>query len=293
MALGQSPLTPIEQASTFATLADDGMYHTPHVIASMQLNGAAVPSAVPAPRRVLTPAQAADIDYALSFDNRYSGGTAVGAVPFRVGDMIGKTGTLGNGDFSSEAWFLGALPDQYSMAVALFTNLQSQDLDNLPGTADWSGSYGGAWPATIWNAYMTREFANTTPIPLFQTVNGPPFVAWIQVHPQKKVEPNCKFGQFKNCKCPHGDPFCAHPNPGPTCHGNSGNCTGGTTPSPSPSPSCGGFGQQPCSTPSPSPSPSVTPSFQAGATTTSAVRATSASGLLALTAREPEYVSTA
>ena len=291
MALGQNPLTPVEQASTFATLADDGMYNMPHVIASMQLNGVAVPSALPAPKRILTPAQAADVDYALSFDNRYPGGTAMGTVTFRVGDMIGKTGTLGNGAVSSEAWFLGALPDQYSMAVALFTNLQSQDLDNLPGVGQWpTGSYGGAWPADLWNTFMSREFGNTTATPLFQTVNGPPFVAWIQVHPQKKVEPNCKFGQFKNCKCPHGDPFCAHPNPGPTCHGNSGNCASTT---PSPSPSCGQFGQPSCTTtsPSPSPSPSVTPSFATGATTTSAVRDTSAAGSLALAAREPELLA--
>ena len=30
--------------------------------------------------------------------------------------VIGKTGTLGNGDFASEAWFIGAIP-QYSLAV--------------------------------------------------------------------------------------------------------------------------------------------------------------------------------
>jgi membrane peptidoglycan carboxypeptidase len=288
MALGQNPLTPVEQASTFATLADDGVYHTPHVIASMYRNNVAVASPLPAPKAVLNQAQAADADYALSFDNRYQGGTAVGAVPFRVGDMIGKTGTLGNGSTSSEAWFLGALPDQYSMAVALFTNLQSQNLDNLPGTAGWSGSYGGAWPATLWNAFMTKEFANTTATPLFQTVNGPPFTAWIQAHAKKKTLPTCRLGQFKNCKCPHGDPFCAHPNPGPSCHGNSGQCTGGTTPSPSPS--CGQFGEPSCTTtsPSPSPSPSPTPSFGTTGATTRAVQGTLPAGTLLALALEPE-----
>jgi membrane peptidoglycan carboxypeptidase len=287
MALGQSPLTPVEQASTFATLADDGLYHTPHVIASMTRNGVPVASPLPKPKQVLTTAQAADTDYALSFDNRYPGGTADGAVSFRAGDMIGKTGTLGNGSFSSEAWFLGALPDQYSMAVALFTNLQSQNLDNLPGTAGWSGSYGGAWPATLWNAYMTKEFANTKATPLFQTTNGFPFTTWIQAHAKKKALPTCRLGQTQNCKCPHGDPFCGNPNPGPTCHGNSGNCIG-TSPSPSPSPSCGGFGQPSCTTTSPSPSPST--SFAPGATeTTSAVLATSEDGApLVLVAREAD-----
>ncbi len=85
MALGQNPLTPIEQASTFATLADDGLYHMPHVIASLQRNGTSIASPLPAPTQVLTKAQAADIDYALSFDNVMSGGTAVGSVSFRRG----------------------------------------------------------------------------------------------------------------------------------------------------------------------------------------------------------------
>lgn len=257
MALGQNPLTPVEQASTFATLADDGVYHTPHVIAKLQQNGSTIPSPLPAPTPVLNQAQAADVDYALSFDNVMSGGTAVGSVSFRRGDVIGKTGTLGNGQNSSEAWFIGATPDQYAMSVALFTNLQTQNLDNLPGTGGTTGSYGGAWPATIWNDFMTTEFQNTAVVPLFTPVNGPPFVPWIQVHPKKPKKPTCKPGQFQNCTCPKGaQPNCGHPNPSPSCPQQGfGQPCGGN--SPSPSPSCQFFGQcSPSPTPSGSPSPS-------------------------------------
>lgn len=266
MALGQNPLTPIEQASTFATLADDGLYHTPHVIASMKKNGSLVASPLPAARQVLNPAQAADVDYALSFDNNSPGGTAEGAVSFRRGDLIAKTGTLGNAEESSEAWFIGAEPDQDSMAVDLFTALQTQNLDNLPATGgQQTGSYGGAWPATIFNAYMTKILPSTGPS-LFQS-QAQGFVPWIQVQP-KKTKPVCKpgqghggqggqGGQFKNCTCPKGAQFCA--NPGPTCHGF-GDC--GST-SPSPGTSTCPPGQQQCGTstspsPSPDPSPSAT-----------------------------------
>jgi len=255
MALGQNPLTPVEQASTFATLADDGLYHMPHVISSMQRDGVAIASPLPAPVQVLNKYQAADTDYALSFDNVMSGATAVGSVSFRRGDVIGKTGTLGNGTNASEAWFIGATPDQYAMSVALFTNLQTQNLDNLPATGGTAGSYGGAWPATIWNNFMTAEFGNTAAVPLFTTYNGPPFVPWIQV--TKKTKATCKFGQFRNCTCPNGAPFCAHPNPNPSCHQGFGQPCNGN--SPSPSPTCQFFGQCTTPTPTPTPTPTCTP----------------------------------
>jgi membrane peptidoglycan carboxypeptidase len=263
MALGQNPLTPIEQASTFATLADDGLYHMPHVIASLQKNGVNVASPLPAPRHVLTATKAADTDWALSWDNRYSGATAVDSLGnFRPGDLIGKTGTLGNGTNSSEAWFVGATPDEYSMSVALFTNLQSQNLDVLPAISGaagvYQGSYGGAWPATIFGDYMTKILKNAAVIPLF-TPSGNGFVPWIQVH-AIKTKPVCKHGQFQNCTCPHGAQFCQHPNPNPSCQGqgqgNGQPCNGN---SPSPSPSCQFLGQCDTSSPSPTPSSSGSP----------------------------------
>ena len=248
MAVGQNPLTPVEQASTFATLADHGVYNMPHVIAKLQVNVngnvSTVTSPIPPPRPVLTPTQAANIDYALSFDNVMSGGTAVGSVSFRRGGVIGKTGTLGNGTNASEAWFVGSTPMQYSMSVALFTNLQTQNLDNLPATGGQSGgSFGGAWPATIWNDFMTTEFLNTPAVPLFQTsdVN---FVPWIQVHP-KKPRNNC-------------NPF---QNGNGNGNGNGKKGAQNCVPNPNPSASClqQVFGQ-PCPGNTPSPTSSCLPS---------------------------------
>jgi membrane peptidoglycan carboxypeptidase len=213
---------------------------------------------------VLTPTQAANIDYALSFDNVMSGGTAVGSVSFRPGDVIGKTGTLGNGTNASEAWFVGSTPKQYSMSVALFTNLQTQNLDNLPATGGQSaGSFGGAWPATIWNDFMTTEFSSTPPVPLFQTsdVN---FVPWIQAHP-KKPKNNCNPSQNGNGngngngkKAPQNCGPNPNPNPNPSClqqvFGQP--CPGN---SPSPTSSCQPSGQCNSPTPTPSTDPSPTP----------------------------------
>src|SRR5258708_25191703 len=233
-----------------------------HVIATLQVNVkgnmSTVASPIPPPTPVLTPTQAANIDYALSFDNRYPGATAVGSVFFSPGDVIGKTGTLGNGTNASEAWFVGATPKQYSMSVALFTNLQTQNLDNLPATGGQSaGSFGGAWPATIWNDFMTTEFSNTPAVPLFQT-SDVSFVPWIQAHP-KKPKNNCNPSQNGNGNGngKKGPQNCGqNPNPSPSClqqvFGQP--CPGNT---PSPTSSCQASGQ--CNSPTPTPSTDPSP----------------------------------
>ena len=264
IALGENPLTPIEQATTFATLANDGVYNTPHVIKTLQHGTATVPTHYTR-QPVLTPQQAADVDWALSFDNNMAGGTAEANVPFRRGDVIGKTGTLGSGANSSQAWFIGATPGQYALSVALFTNNPgTQVLNNLPSINGMPGSQGGGWPAAIWNNFMTAQFSNTPPVPLFTPQNGFPFVTWIQVKAKHHGPPACQMGQFTGCKCKKHDPFCQNPNPTPSCpQAQFGQPCNGT--SPSPSPSCGnqGQGQGGCNSsgPSPSPSPTCTPVF--------------------------------
>jgi membrane peptidoglycan carboxypeptidase len=74
IALGEGDLTAVEQASTFATFADGGFYRSPTVIAKIAVVGGDIPLRQ-VTRQVLKPAQAADVDYALSFDN-VTGGTA-------------------------------------------------------------------------------------------------------------------------------------------------------------------------------------------------------------------------
>jgi membrane peptidoglycan carboxypeptidase len=294
VALGENPLTPVEQASTFATLADDGVYHTPHVIQSLQQNnGTVVPSNLKS-RRVLSAPQVADVDWALSFDNTYNvggeQGTALATVPFAQGDLIAKTGTLGTGANASEAWFNASTRKLFSMSVALFTNLPGkQNLDNLPKANGTPGSQGGGWPASIFNAYMQRNVNPAQVLQLLPTVQTN-FQTWIQVKAQAPKKQICKqggggpFGGFgggkqQNCICPPHATFCGNnPNPGASCHGN-GNGNGNNCNSPAPTSSCQGaaaFGGQCSSSPPPSdsPSPTTTPSItpSVGAQTTSFLR---------------------
>ena len=273
VALGENPLTPIEQASTFATLADDGTYHTPHVIGSLQQGGKTIASHITV-THPLSAASAADVDWALSFDNNYPGGTADATVSFRRGDVIAKTGTLGSGQNSSQAWFIGATPDQYALAVNLFTNDPGkQNLDDLPSVDGAPGSQGGGWPAATWNNFMTANYSSMPTVQLFPQVNNSLYVPWIQVQ-QAPPKPTCQPGQYQGCVCPQGQQ-CTNPNPNPTstCQQQVfGHCVGG---SPSPSPTCQGNGQ-PCQGPGPQPSPSIScsptqgpPCITGGAVTTS------------------------
>ena len=206
IALGESDLTAVEQAGMFATLADGGVFHTPHVVSKIVSPTGTVPPRVAA-TRVLSPSQAADVDYALSFDN-VPGGTAYPEAAWAGRQVVGKTGTT---QTAQDAWFIGAIP-QYSLGVTLFTNKQdssssagSQTLDILPQIGDnATGGYGGAWPAKIWANFMTSRFASL-PVAQLPTPDYAGYAKWNQVGnlPKKHKKPNPKTSP--------------PPHPGPTC----------------------------------------------------------------------------
>jgi membrane peptidoglycan carboxypeptidase len=234
IALGEGELTAVEQASLFATLADNGIYHTPHVVASVIRGGVQLPTGV-VTQTVLTPAAAADVDFALSADN-VPGGTAYPDAVWPGYEVIGKTGTT---QTAQDAWFIGAIPQQ-ALAVTMFTNEQdsvssagAQTLDimpDLPGNA--TGGYGGAWPAYIWHSFMTTEFETTAP-EQFMTPDYTNFVQWNEVGtgaPQAPVKKR------------HRQPFpttspCAFTVLGQQCQPGTFPTAGPTTGIPIPSPS--------------------------------------------------------
>jgi membrane peptidoglycan carboxypeptidase len=222
MALGTASLTVEEQATTFATLAAGGRYATPHVIKQITQNGNSVPLKITY-RQVLTPTQAADVNYALSFDTINGTAEAQGQLA-PVRPDIGKTGTT---DQAQSAFFIGAIP-QYSLAVGMFTNQQNEvpgaeSLNILPQlVGNQTGGYGGAWPTSIWRTYMNNQFA-TLPIQNFGQLDTVGFAKWNQVPPQpkkpKKPNPNqnqCPNGQHRVFGICVGGTNPVNPNPNPT-----------------------------------------------------------------------------
>jgi membrane peptidoglycan carboxypeptidase len=223
LALGIGSLTVEEQATTFATLANNGQYVTPHVIAQITQNQNGTMVNVPLKithRQVLTPAQAADVDYALSFDTSPGGTAFPNGVLNPSRPTIGKTGTT---DDEQSAFFLGAIP-QYSFAVGMFTNEQNgqpggQSLGILPSVNGQPSGNGGNWPATVWQSYMQDEFANL-PIEQLPTPDYTGFTMWDQVPPQPKPKPKptnqCPPGHRHFGLCPPGTGGGPTPLPVPT-----------------------------------------------------------------------------
>jgi membrane peptidoglycan carboxypeptidase len=255
-ALGQASLTVGEQASTFATLANNGEYLSPHVILEIQQQkqGQALQTiqAKVVHREVLTPAEDSDVDYALSFDDK-PGGTAPNAGLIDGRELIAKTGTT---NLSQSAFFIGAIP-QFSLAIGMFTNEQGcpssivgcaaaanqesappAGLQTLYGVGDLPG-YGGEWPASIWHAYAQKMFGSM-PIQNFPT---PDFggTAWNLL------------GPYTPKPTPTATPT-PTPTPTPTCNGIyfAGHCFGNHSASPTPTPT------SPFPTPSfPNPTPTL------------------------------------
>jgi membrane peptidoglycan carboxypeptidase len=184
IALGQASLTVEEQATTIATLADNGLYHTPHVIKKIIVGNSVTPAKITT-RQVLTAGQAADVDWALSADTS-AGGTAAGLGLDNGQPVIAKTGTT---NLAQSAFFMAATP-RYAMADAMFVNkphcparLGSQcsatsslayappaGVQTLFGIGGLSG-YGGQWPAYMWHQFFVKNFENL-PIENFPPVNN-------------------------------------------------------------------------------------------------------------------------
>ena len=238
-ALGQASLTVAEQATTIATLADNGVYHTPHVIKKIVV-GNSVTRANPTERTVLTPNQAANVDWALSADTT-AGGTAAGLGLTNGQPVIAKTGTT---NLSQSAFFMGATT-RYAMADALFvehpgcTLPKSEQykcestgalafapppgLESLFGVGGLSG-YGGQYPAYIWHQFFMQNF-NTLPVENFLPVNNDG-TKWnlfgTLPKPQHHHDQNQNQGGNTDCsgrppgQCKQGGPSPSPPMPTPT-----------------------------------------------------------------------------
>jgi membrane peptidoglycan carboxypeptidase len=222
LALGQASLTVEEQANMIATLADGGVYHTPHVVKEI-IAGNAITTARIDQREVLTPDETAEVDYAMSFDMG-SMGTANGLGLTNGQTVIAKTGTT---NLSQSAFFLGATP-RYAMAVGMFVNVPSctlpvseqglctdtnalafappQGLQTLFGVGGLAG-YGGQWPAIIWHNYFMKNF-NSQPVQSWPALPANFGSAWNLVPPLPKPKPQprpCNNGNRNPFRCQNGN----------------------------------------------------------------------------------------
>jgi membrane peptidoglycan carboxypeptidase len=200
MALGTGALTINEQDTMLATITNGGVYHQPHLIASVTDPAGNKSTLQLAARVVMTQAQASQVQWTMSTVVK-QGGTGTAAEMADGRPIIAKTGTTTN---NRTAFFIGAIP-QYALTVGIFTQQQAdcldkvapkdpsmckvknpQTLNNLGGNSN--GGFGGYWPARIWNSYAESQWASLPQ----QNFLSPVFTgdAWIQDKPQ----PSCGKG---------------------------------------------------------------------------------------------------
>ena len=144
--LGSEPVTPLQMASAYATLAADGVRHDPYFVERVQgRDGSVVYQHTSAPQRAIAPEHARIVTDVLTQTVSQGTGKAA-AVPGRPEG--GKTGST---DENADAWFVGFTP-QSSTAVWMGAPGARVSMYNVGA---FPRVYGGTYPAMMFGAYMT------------------------------------------------------------------------------------------------------------------------------------------
>ena len=151
--LGVNPVSPLEMASAYATVAARGTYRRPYAIASVALPDGHIDRAWPpqADRQVIPAAVADEVTHVLQ--EVIARGTGTAANPGRP--AAGKTGTT---DTLADAWFDGYTPD---LAAAVWVGYPQA---RVPMT-DVHGIkvFGGTFPAQIWRKFIMAALEGRPP----------------------------------------------------------------------------------------------------------------------------------
>ncbi len=151
ISLGTAEVSPLDQATGYATIANNGVYVANHVVREVRNGkGEVLYKAAPEKRQAFEADLAKDVTFALQ--NVVNEGTGA-RVSSLNRDIAGKTGTAGVGDDVLSSWFV-AYTKQVSTAVMYVAgDAGTADLDPYarPGDATF---FGGTYPALTWLDYM-------------------------------------------------------------------------------------------------------------------------------------------
>ncbi|HTS73540.1 MAG TPA: transglycosylase domain-containing protein [Gaiellaceae bacterium] len=152
MGLGADAISPLEEASAYATIDAGGIYSKPMAITEVKLANGKVDSDAgwgkPQRKRVISDGVAYEVTRILQ--QNVLGGTGVGAYFGRP--AAGKTGTTGN---FADGWFSGYVPQLESTVWVGYPQGEIPMLD-VHGIA----VQGGSFPATIWRLFMEAAVGN-------------------------------------------------------------------------------------------------------------------------------------
>ena len=158
--LGVNPISPLEMASAYATVAARGVYRRPYAIASVTLaDGHVDRSWQPHAGRQVIPAAVAD-EVTRVLQGVIAHGTGTAADPGRP--AAGKTGTTSS---LADAWFDGYTPD---LAAAVWVGYPQArvPMSHVHGIQ----VFGGTFPAQIWRMFVTAALKGRPPRAFAQNV---------------------------------------------------------------------------------------------------------------------------
>ncbi len=147
-AIGENPVTVIEMATVFNTLANSGRYSPPSFVAELvEGSGRSLLTAAPEPAVQIVPPEVADLvdEILVQVVERGTGRAA------RTGGRVaGKTGTSLT---LSDAWFIGYTADVVAAVWVGFT--PDEDRSMVPPATPIE-VVGGSWPAEIWRQLVAQ-----------------------------------------------------------------------------------------------------------------------------------------
>jgi penicillin-binding protein 1A len=183
MTLGTNTVPPIQMAAAYATLANDGVAHTPHIVERVERrDGTLVFANDGAARRVLDEQTARVATSVLTQVVARGTGRAAALPDGRP--VAGKTGTAQN---HQDAWFVGYTP-QLATAVWMGDIEGEKPMLNVGGINVTGGSY----PARLWQRFMASFHAGQ-PVAVFPAP-GPEAAPSVTVPPAPAPSPGAAAG---------------------------------------------------------------------------------------------------
>ena len=166
--LGVNPVSPLDLASAYATLADGGVAHQPTILTKAVFPGGKAERASSSPGKRVVDAKVAAVVTRVLAANVQSGTGTAAALAGRP--AAGKTGTT---DSFADAWFAGWVPQLATVAWVGYPTAERpmRDVHGIPGVT------GGTLPAEIWHTYMTAALQGQ-PVVQFAGPGSPPYQPW-------------------------------------------------------------------------------------------------------------------
>lgn len=155
--LGSKEVHPLEMASAYAAMANDGLYNAPWYVERIEdRDGNIVYEHRTDSRRALSIQSARMITEVLASNVR--GGTGTKARLENGHEAAGKTGTAQNYE---DAWFVGYTS---YLTTAVWMGHPDEKI-SMRNVGPWNVMYGGRVPALVWGQFNNDYHANLEPVP--------------------------------------------------------------------------------------------------------------------------------